>query len=39
MKGRLTYMAVWSGCHTYDARLIWPPAVTTDWIANPAPKR
>lgn len=50
-KGRLTYMAVCSGCHTYDARLIGPPMVTikalygkdakrlSDWIANPTHKR
>jgi parallel beta-helix repeat protein len=50
-KGRLTYMAVCSGCHTYDARLIGPPMVTikalygkdakrvADWIAHPTHKR
>lgn len=50
-KGRLTYMAVCSGCHTYDARLIGPPMVTikalygkdanrlADWISHPTHKR
>jgi len=50
-KGRLTYMAVCTGCHTYDSRLIGPPMVTVkalyngkpqalaNWIAKPTRKR
>jgi parallel beta-helix repeat protein len=50
-KGRLTYMAVCTGCHTYDARLVGPPMITikalyannaeglADWIAKPTKKR
>ena len=50
-KGRLTYMAVCTGCHTYDARLIGPPMMTikalyannaealAEWIAKPTKKR
>jgi cytochrome c551/c552 len=26
-KGRLTYLAVCTGCHTYDSKLIGPPIV------------
>jgi parallel beta-helix repeat protein len=50
-KGRLTYLAVCSGCHTWDTRLTGPPMITikalygkdarrlADWIANPSHKR
>lgn len=50
-KGRLTYLAVCSGCHTWNARLIGPPVITikalygkdsarlADWIAHPTHKR
>ena len=50
-KGRLTYLAVCSGCHTYDSKLIGPPMITikalyardaqrlADWIAKPTRKR
>jgi parallel beta-helix repeat protein len=49
--GRLTYVAVCSGCHTYNARLVGPPMLVikalygknvkamADWIANPTHKR
>lgn len=50
-KGRLTYLAVCTGCHTYDSKLIGPPMVVVkalygkdvhrlaDWIAKPTHKR
>lgn len=50
-KGRMTYLAVCTGCHTYDSRLIGPPMVVikalygknaaalADWIEKPARKR
>jgi parallel beta-helix repeat protein len=50
-KGRLTYLAVCSGCHSYSMRLIGPPMVTVQalykgkpealaaWIAAPTKKR
>lgn len=50
-KGRLTYLAVCTGCHTYDSKLIGPPMVVvkalygkdalrlSDWIAKPTHKR
>ena len=46
-KGRLTYLAVCSGCHTYDSKLVGPPMIAikalygkdaqrlADWIAKP----
>ncbi len=49
--GRLTYLAVCTGCHTYAGRIIGPPMVVVkalyqnnpkgmaDWIANPTHKR
>jgi parallel beta-helix repeat protein len=49
--GRMTYLAVCSGCHTYDSRLVGPPMVAikalwandaqgmADWIAKPTRKR
>jgi parallel beta-helix repeat protein len=49
--GRMTYLAVCSGCHTYDSRLVGPPMVTIKalyandakglaaWIAKPTRKR
>jgi parallel beta-helix repeat protein len=49
--GRLTYLAVCSGCHTYNARLVGPPmlaikalyagkpAALADWIATPTRRR
>ena len=50
-QGRLAYLAVCSGCHTYDSRLIGPPMVAVkaiygsdvqklaDYIAKPVKKR
>ena len=50
-KGRMTYLAVCTGCHTYNSRLIGPPMVTikalygknskalAEWIAKPTRKR
>jgi len=50
-KARFTYLAVCSGCHTYDARLIGPPMITikalygkdeqrlASWISHPTHKR
>jgi parallel beta-helix repeat protein len=50
-QGRLTYLAVCSGCHTYDSKLIGPPMVTikalygtdsqklVDYITKPVKKR
>ncbi|MBS0614260.1 MAG: cytochrome-c peroxidase, partial [Proteobacteria bacterium] len=50
-KGRMTYLAVCTGCHTFNSRLIGPPMVTVkalygknakalaDWIAKPTHKR
>ena len=50
-KGRMTYLAVCTGCHTYNSRLTGPPMVTVkalygknakalaDWIAKPTRKR
>jgi parallel beta-helix repeat protein len=50
-KGRLTYLAVCTGCHTYDSKLIGPPMVVVkalygkdarrlaDWIEKPTHKR
>lgn len=50
-KGRLTYLAVCTGCHTYDSKLIGPPMVVVkalygkdagrlaEWIAKPTHKR
>jgi parallel beta-helix repeat protein len=50
-QGRLAYLAVCSGCHTYDSRLIGPPMVAikaiygtdaqklADYIAKPIKKR
>jgi parallel beta-helix repeat protein len=50
-KGRLTYLAVCSGCHTYNSKLVGPPMITikalyakdarrlADWIAKPTHKR
>jgi parallel beta-helix repeat protein len=50
-KGRLTYLAVCSGCHTYDSTLIGPPMIAikaiygsdakalAQWIAHPVKKR
>lgn len=50
-KGRLTYLAVCTGCHTYDSKLVGPPMVVVkalygkdsrrlaDWIAKPTRKR
>jgi parallel beta-helix repeat protein len=50
-KGRLTYLAVCTGCHTYNSKLIGPPMVVikalygkdaqklADWIAKPTRKR
>ena len=50
-RGRLTYMAVCSGCHSYSARLVGPPMVAAraryagnpkklaEWIANPTKRR
>jgi parallel beta-helix repeat protein len=50
-QGRLAYLAVCSGCHTYDSRLIGPPMVAVkaiygsdaqklaDYIAKPIKKR
>lgn len=50
-KGRITYLAVCSGCHTYQARLIGPPVIVikalymnrpeemAKWIAAPTKKR
>ena len=50
-KGRMTYLAVCTGCHTYNARLTGPPMITVkalygknakglaDWIAHPTRKR
>jgi parallel beta-helix repeat protein len=50
-KGRLVYLAVCSGCHTWDSRLLGPPMITVkaiygkdaaglaNWIAKPVHKR
>lgn len=50
-KGRLTYLAVCTGCHTYNSKLIGPPMIVVkalygkdaqklaDWIAKPTHKR
>lgn len=50
-KGRLTYLAVCTGCHTYDSKLVGPPMVVikalygddaqrlADFIAKPTRKR
>jgi parallel beta-helix repeat protein len=50
-QGRLVYLSVCSGCHTYESKLIGPPMVTVqamygadarklaDYIANPVRKR
>ncbi len=50
-KGRLTYLAVCTGCHSYSTRLLGPPLVTSPalykgrpdelarWIASPTKKR
>ncbi len=50
-KGRLTYLAVCTGCHSYSHALIGPPMVVVkalyqgrpkamaEWIANPVQKR
>ncbi len=50
-KGRLTYLAVCTGCHTYNSKLIGPPMIVikalygkneqklADWIAKPTRKR
>lgn len=50
-KGRLAYLAVCTGCHTYNSKLIGPPMVAikalygkdaqklADWIAKPTHKR
>lgn len=50
-KGRFTYLAVCTGCHAYDSKLVGPPMVTVkalygkdaqklaDWIARPTHKR
>jgi parallel beta-helix repeat protein len=50
-KGRLTYLAVCTGCHSYTMRLIGPPMITVQalykgkpeqlakWIAAPTKKR
>ncbi len=49
--GRMTYLAVCTGCHTYDSRLIGPPMIAVkalyandakgmaEWIARPVRKR
>ncbi len=49
--GRLTYLAVCTGCHTYSGRIVGPPMIAVkalyhnnakgmaDWIANPVHKR
>jgi len=49
--GRMTYLAVCTGCHTYDSKLVGPPMVAikalyannakgmADWIAHPTRKR
>ena len=49
--GRMTYLAVCTGCHSYSSRIIGPPMVTAkalyrgkpqalaDWIADPVRKR
>ena len=49
--GRMTYLAVCTGCHTYDSRLIGPPMIAVkalyandakgmaEWIAKPVRKR
>jgi parallel beta-helix repeat protein len=49
--GRMTYLAVCTGCHTYDSKLVGPPMVAikalyandakrmADWIAQPTRKR
>ena len=50
-KGRITYLSVCTGCHTYAARIVGPPVVTiqalyagmpekmAEWIKNPTKKR
>lgn len=50
-KGRLTYLAVCSGCHAYSRRIVGPPMIVikalyagqpekmADWIAAPTHKR
>jgi len=50
-KGRLTYLAVCTGCHAFDTRISGPPMVAArapytgnpqrlaDWIANPTKRR
>lgn len=50
-KGRMTYLAVCTGCHTYNSRLIGPPMIAikaqygddakalADWIARPTRRR
>jgi len=50
-KGRLTYLAVCTGCHTYDSKLIGPPMIVikalygknarrlADWISKPTHER
>jgi parallel beta-helix repeat protein len=49
--GRMTYLAVCTGCHTYDSRLVGPPMIAikaiyadkagalAEWIAHPTRKR
>jgi parallel beta-helix repeat protein len=49
--GRMTYLAVCTGCHTYDSKLVGPPMIAVkalyannakglaDWIAHPTKKR
>ncbi len=49
--GRLTYLAVCTGCHTYSGRIVGPPMLAikalymdnaqgmAEWIANPTHKR
>lgn len=49
--GRMTYLAVCTGCHTYDSRLVGPPMIAikalyannakgmAEWIAKPVHKR
>lgn len=49
--GRMTYLAVCTGCHTYDSRLVGPPMIAVkalyandpqgmaEWIAKPVRKR